>query len=204
MPARIDKPLPHDVLLLPHIASDSIARGLVGAMPDLPQVVALLLPLPEAGATGVLFTDDRCSPLPLDLDAIAAHMSTGHNAVGVAHGGPDEDRRIWRGYLDGERVVELGPDDELYLPVDEDGFPELDAERVRGGDGVPPGYGRVRTCHDLGMKQAFSCRFSVVAQTMKRLAAGEDVGLEAYALVVDGRRVGSPTPLSWGERGHPR
>lgn len=202
MPARPD--LPYDVLVLPHIAPDSIARGLVDAAPALPQVVALLLPLPEAGATAVLFTDDHCRAVSVDLDAVAAHMSTGGHAVGVAHGSIDQAERRWRGFRDGRPVMELGPDDELYLPVDEDGFPDLEAERLRKGDGVPDGYGRFRSCHDLGMKQTFSCRFGPVAHAVQRLAQGEEVGVEAYALVVDGHRVSTPTPLKWSGRGHPR
>lgn len=192
------------VLIVPNLALETVARGLVEVAPPAPSVVAVLAPLEEAGACVVVFRDLEGQALDLDLDQVAAHMSFGGHDVGVAHGMGAEEGRRWLCFREGKVIRSLDPRDELYLPVDEDGFPDLERTPVRQADGPPPGWGRFRTCHDVGMKQTFSCRFGPVEHLLATLQAGQDVGARAFALVNDHRRLHPPLPLAWGGDGRPR
>ncbi|RME25353.1 MAG: hypothetical protein D6798_09190 [Deltaproteobacteria bacterium] len=160
-------------------------------------VLALVIPVGHAGATVVAFTDRDGHPVDLDLDAIARHMSVGGHAVGVAHGDVDAPDRRWNSYDGGEPGASFGPADEPWLPGDEDGFPDLDGPRVREADGIPEGHVRFRTCHDLGMTQTFSCRFGPVRQAIERVVAGEDLGQEAFMMVLDGKPLSHPVRAPW-------
>ena len=192
------------VLIVPNLSPETVARGLVESAPPAPSVVAVLVPLEEAGACVVVFRDIDGQPLAVDLDQVAAHMSCGGHDVGVAHGlGADEGRR-WLRFHCGKVVQVVDARDELFLPLDEDGFPDLERAPMRQGDGPPAGWGRFRTCHDVGMKQVFSCRFGPVEHMLSMLQTGQDVGARAFALVNEHRRLVPPLPLSWGGGGRPR
>ena len=192
------------VLVVPHKAPETVARGLVEAAPPVPSVVAVLLPLDEANATAVVFRDLDGQPLPIDLDQVGAHMSSGGTDVGVAHGDDQDEGRRWVRFHAGQVAQVLDLRDELYLPVDEDGFPDLERAPLRRADRPPATWGRFRSCHDLGMKQSFSCRFGPVEHLLAGLLAGREVGAQAWLLVRDHRRLHPPLPLSWGGNGRPR
>ena len=192
------------ILLLPHGAPDSIARGLAASAPARDELVAVLIPLPEANATAVLLRDLHGQPAALDLVEVATRMSSGGFEVGLADGSPDEPDRAWTSFKDGRVELRLGPRDEPWLPMDEDGFPDLDAPRRFLDQGIPAGHGRFRSCHDLGMTQVFSCRYGPVDWTLKRASAGEDVGAQAYLLSSGGHKSGAPMRLPWTGAGRPR
>ncbi|NOY26861.1 MAG: hypothetical protein GXP62_13400 [Oligoflexia bacterium] len=192
------------VLVLPHLSPETIARGLVECAPQRDTLVAVLLPLPQANATAVIFADLAGQALALDLDPMAQALSAGGTEIGVAIGHSDDPARRFVGYRDGRVLHTLGPDDELFLPVDEDGFPDMERPPVRRVDGPPDGWGRFRSCHDLGMKRAFSCRFGPVEHCLDKMVSGQDVGARAYALVRDHHRLRPPLALPWDRTGHPR
>jgi len=191
-------------LVVPHLAPDTVARALVAAAPAGDSVVAVLIPVAEAGATAVIFRNSQGEALKVDMDRVASHLSTGGTDVGVAHGHSQDTARRWDHYREGQVVHTLGPRDELYLPMDEDGFPDLEATARTTQESLPAGWGRFRSCHDLGMQETFSCRFGPVAHCIDRMLVGEDVGARAYALVRDGQRLSPPPALSWTSAGVPR
>lgn len=194
-----------DVLILPHLSPDAddlaaIARGLAGMAWPQRDVVALFLPLDEAGCVAVQFRSGGGARIEVDLDAVGRHMSTGGHGVGVAHGGAAERGRAWVQWKDGREVARFGPADELLLPVDEDGFPELDETPRRRGEGAPEGWDVFRSCHDLGMQAAFSCRFRPVAFRVARLDGRDgdgESGARAFVLVRDGQALHPPLPMPW-------
>ncbi len=187
----------HDLIILPHAAHSSIARGLAEVVRAPGDVLALIVPVEHACATVVAFCDRHGQPVDVDIDAAGRQMSIGGYQVGVAHGSVDAPDRRWRSYDGGVEEGGFGPGDETWLPGDADGFPDLEAPRIHAAGGIPEGYVRFRTCHDLGMKQSFSCRFGPIRHALDRVAAGDELGQEAWLMVHDGKPLQHPVRAPW-------
>ncbi len=188
-----------DLLIVSQTAPESVARALARVEVPVSALNALVVTVPEARATVVQLLDERGRRSDLDPALYAAVLSVGGHAVGVARVDPVGNRRRWERYLDGALVERLGEEDELYVPHDEDGFPDLDVPPVRARDGVPEGWRRLRSALDLGMKGMLSCRFTPVLHAFERMHHAEDVAVRAYALVVSGRALKPPQEIAWQE-----
>jgi len=192
------------VLVVPHLSPETTARGLVECAPAVDDLVAVLLPLPHANATAVLFHRRGGDVADIDVNQLACHLSLGGTEVGVALGRLTNQDRTWTSYCDGQRCLGLDINDELYLPVDEDGFPDMEQQPIAWRDHPPAAWGRFRSCHDLGMKRTFSCRFGPIQHALDQLHAGHDVGARTFAIVHDGEPLHPPRALPWTGAGRPR
>lgn len=194
--ARVDH---LDILVVPQTAPESLARGL--AVTDLPSpsLVALVVNVPEAQSTAVRFLDPSGRPAEVDPGRFARVLSVGGHTVGVARIDPGANTRRFELYRNGAVLHVFTPEDELYVPHDEDGFPDMEVPPVRQADGVPEGWRRLRSALDLGMQRLVSCRFTPVAHAFERLARGEDLDVRAFALSVAGRALHPPQEIPWAE-----
>lgn len=183
------------VLVLPHLAPDTVALALCHAVPADQDLDALLLPLEEANATAVMLYDPQGQPASLEMDPILRRLSEGDNELGLCIGTVDDPQRSWTAWRAGQVVRRLSAADETWLPVDEDGFPDLESQPLRADQGPPAGWGRFRTCHDLGMQAGFSCRFSPVEHQLARLARGDEVNAIVYSLTRGGRPLHPPARI---------
>ncbi len=188
-----------DLLIVAQTAPETVARALTRVDVPVPTLNALVVTVPEANATAVQLLDDRGRPSSADPALFARVLSVGGHAVGVARVDPVGSHRAWERWQDGALSVRLDEGDELYVPHDEDGFPDLDVPPVRARDGVPAGWRRLRSALDLGMKQMLSCRFTPVLHAFERLHHAEDVQVRAFALVVSGRALRPPQEIAWQE-----
>lgn len=180
------------VLVLPHLSPDTVALALSHAVPAETDLDALLLPLEEANATAVLLVTPQGQPADVVMEEVARRLSEGDSELGLCLGTKDDPERSWSAWRGGVVQRRLGVADETWLPVDEDGFPDLEAKPLRFDEGPPAGWGRFRSCHDLGMQASFSCRFAPVEHLLTRLGRGEEVGTLAYALTRGGRPLHPP------------
>lgn len=171
------------LLIVPLAPAEQIARSLVASLPDAPDVVARILPVEEANAVAIQLYDGDGQALNLDYEAFAARLSVGSHGVGLL-----TDGEHWRAYAAGALTRQLGPDDALFLPVDEDGLPDMEQRPVRRGDGVPAGWGLFRSAADLGMTSLVSCRFGPVRHALSRPG-------RRFVLVHHGRALHPPAEL---------
>lgn len=183
------------VFVLPHLAPETVALAFHHAVPPVPELDLLLLPLGEAGATAAVLLPPE-AVAGLDLEAVARALSAGGQELGLAVGEADEEGRRWTAWRGGQELRRLGPADETWLPVDEDGFPDLDARPMRAAEGPPAGWARFRSCHDLGMTASFSCRFSPVAHVLGEVLAGGPGEALRYRLFREGRALHPPPRVS--------
>ena len=186
---------PHlSLLVVPRIDPDQLANGLLQTPPALPDLVAIVLPVEPAGAQAVIFTDRSGHPVELDLEPWAANLSTSGDGVGIARIGEEE--RHWCGFKGGHCSVRLGPEDERYLPVDEDGMPDIEVGPIEARNGIPAGWGLYRSAIDLGMKGLFSCRSGPVRMALLDMLAGMRPDARAYLMASPDARPGTriPTP----------
>lgn len=188
-----------ELLVVPQSAPASLALALARVEVAVPSLVALVVAVPEARASAVQLLDDHGRPSEADPALFARVLSVGGHAVGVARIDPVANTRHWERYQDGLQAETLGSSDELYLPHDEDGFPDLEVTPVRAADGVPEGWRRLRSALDLGMMRLLSCRFTPVSHAFERLHHAEDVAARAYALVVAGRALRPPQEMAVSE-----
>jgi hypothetical protein len=188
-----------DLLIVASTAPDTLAKALARVEVPVASLNALVVSVPEANATVVQLLDDHGRPSEVDPALFARILSVGGHGLAVARVDPSANSRRWERYLDGAQVETLGVDDELYVPHDEDGFPDLDVPPVRASDGVPEGWRRLRSALDLGMKRFLSCRFTPVLHRWERLHHAADNSVRAYALVVGGRALRPPQEIAWQE-----
>ena len=186
-----------EILVLPSLSSAQIARALSVVEPSVPSLVALVVPVERAGASAVRLFDEDGRPADVDLSVYAAALSQGGHAVGVATVDPVGSNRAWQLFRDGALAETFGADDELYVPHDEDGFPDLEATPVRRSEGVPDGWRPLRTCLDLGMERLVSCRFTPVTYVFEQLRGNRGVQAHAYTLATGGHALRPPQETPW-------
>ncbi len=183
-----------DLLITPDISLETLGRALAAVPIDRPSLVALVVPLHEAQALALQLRDGDGQPAGVDLSAYASVLSRGGWPVGLAHQSPDCDR--WETWSGGERTLVLGCEDALFLPFDDEGFPDVQVAPVRAADGPPEGWRRWRSCHDLGMTALHSCRFRLVLWSVRRAIRGEG-DARALVLAEDGEILSPPQEVSW-------
>ncbi len=184
-----------DLLITPDISLETLGRAL-GAVPiERPSLVALVVPLHEAQALALQFRDGDGLPTGVDLPAYASVLSRGGWPVGLVHQGPDGDR--WETWSGGAKTLVLGGEDALFLPFDDEGFPDMQAAPVRAADGPPEGWRPWRSCLDLGMTALHSCRFRPVLWSVQRAIRGESGDARALVLAEDGEILSPPQEVSW-------
>ena len=188
-----------ELLVVPQTAPEALARGLAQAECPAPNMVALVVNVPEARATAVRFVDAQGRGLDVDPGLFARVLSVGGHEVGVARIDPQANARRFELYRNGAEIAVFTTADELYVPHDEDGFPDLDVPPVRLSDGVPEGWRRLRSALDLGMQRMVSCRFTPVSYAFERLQHAEDLDVRAYVLSVAGRALRPPQEVAWAE-----
>lgn len=185
-----------ELLVVPMCAPEPLAVALARVEVSVPGLWALILNVHEARATVVQLCGEHGRPAELDPALFARVMSVGGHAVGVARVDPVANHRSWETWRDGALIESITPDDELYVPYDDEGFPSLDVPPRRASEGLPEGWRRLRSALDLGMQRLVSCRFTPVAHALERLHHNEDADARAYALVVGGRALHPPAPIS--------
>ncbi len=185
-----------ELLVVPMSAPESLALALARVEVTVPGLWALILTVPEARATAVQLTVEHGRPADLDPALFARVMSVGGHTVGVARVDPVANHRSWQTWRDGVMVESVTPDDELYVPYDDEGFPSLEVPPRRAAEGIPEGWRRLRSALDIGMQRLVSCRFTPVAHALERLRHNEEVNARAYALVVGGRALHPPAEIS--------
>ncbi len=190
-----------ETLVLPTTDAARVARALDGLVAEGETLVALAAPVTSAGALALRFVDRWGHPAAMDYLAAASALSAGGEAVGLARIHPANDARAWLRFEGGAQVSAIGRAEELYLPHDDEGFPELSVAPVALADmpeGPPAGWRRLRTCMDLGMKGLSSCRFTPVTRAFDRLSAGDGVdGARAFALIWESRRLRPAQEIPW-------
>ena len=181
-----------EILVFPQTPPETVARALAVVPGSGGDLSALILPVPMAAATVARFYDAHGRQAALDLTPYAAALSRGGHALGVVRIDPVGNTRRWAAWRDGAQAEVYTPDDELYVPHDEDGLPDLEAPPVRARDGVPAGYRRLRSALDLGMQKLVSCRFTPVAHAVERLGHAEAPDARAWVLRRGGRDLRPP------------
>lgn len=185
------------ILVVPKTPHALVARALALVPPPVADLVALVVSVDESNATAIRFYDPQGRVADVDLRPWAAALSQGGHASGLASVDASAGARDFALFRDGAEAARFTPDDETYVPHDEDGFPDLDVPPRTARDGVPPGWRRLRTCLDLGMQALVSCRFTPVARVFERLLAVEPARANAYALAVGGRALSPPQETPW-------
>lgn len=185
-----------DLIVVPSVSTEILARALAEVKHGARELVAVILPVEEGQAVVVRLLDPHGQPSEADLAPFASALSARGHRAGVVHIDPVGGARQWQGFHDGRLEFSLGPDDEPYVPHDEDGLPDMDVPPRTPATGVPPGWRRLRSCLDLGMQRLVSCRFTPVARAVERLHAAEPAGARAFALVVGGRALRPPQEVS--------
>lgn len=169
------------VVLLPDAHVERVPRALAAIGSEAPSLVVLAVPILAAGVTAVRLLDGRGRALPGETARVAAALSRGGRA-GLAELDAAAGTRRWTRFVDGVQGPTLTELDELWLPHDAQGMPDLDAEPVATRDGVPEGWRRLRSCLDLGMQGLSSCRFTPVVRALEVVRAGEDSPARAWVL----------------------
>jgi hypothetical protein len=185
-----------ELLLVPRAEPQLVARALAAVPASHPELVVLVLDEAHAQVSVLRFVDGAGMALDVDLRPFAQALSAGGRSAGVARIDAAQDARSWTGWRDGAVEATLGEADELYVPHDEDGLPDLDVEpvpRARAG----AGWRRLRSCLDLGMQRLASCRFTPVAHALDAMAAGEEVPVHAFVLRRGGAAVQPPAEVPW-------
>ncbi len=174
------------VVLLQGQRMERVPRALTALGSEAPSLVVLTVPVPAAGVTAVQMLDGRGRALPEETARVVVGLSRGGRA-GLAELEPAMGTRSWTRFVDGERGLTLTEQDELWLPHDAQGVPDLDSEPVATRDGVPDNWLRLRSCLDLGMQGLSSCRFTPVVAALDALRAGEPTKARAWVLREGGR-----------------
>jgi hypothetical protein len=169
------------VVLLPDLHVERVPRALAALGSDAPSLVVLAVPVPAAGVTAVRLLDGAGRALADETARAALGLSRGARS-GLAELDAGAGTRRWTRFVDGVRGPTLTEQDELWLPHDEQGMPDLDATPVPTRDGVPDGWRRLRSCLDLGMQGLSSCRFTPVVHALESVRAGEPAGARAWVL----------------------
>lgn len=186
-----------ELLIVPSASPDAVARVLGRQSVQTSSLVALLIPLEHASGTIVRLLDEAGRPAAVDLAPFARSLSTGGQPVGLARIDGADAQRGWETWQDGERTRVLTVADELWIPLDAEGHPDLDGDMRSFPDGPPAsGWRRLRSCLDLGMERILSCRFTPVTRAMERLRSGEGEA-RAFALVSHGHPLHPPQELPW-------
>jgi hypothetical protein len=184
-----------EVLITPIVELRVLGRALAALPVDRQSLVALVTPLHEANALAIEFRDGDGRPTTVDMVEYAQHLSRGNRSIGYAYSeGADQ---TWETWTNGELIHQLSSADALYLPFDDEGFPDMQADPVPARDGVPEGWQLFRTCLDLGMQELHSCRFRPVLWALARADRGEMEGTRALVLSEDGQHLNPPQEVSW-------
>lgn len=183
------------LLVLPDAPPERVLRALRHAPLAGNDLVAHLTRVLEANAVVLAFADAQGQAAPLALEPIAAALSQGGEVVGLAQLDAAAGTRSWQTWTGGQRVQWLTQDDELYLPPDARGRPDLDAEPRTRAQGADAGWVLLRSCLDRGMERSFSCRFAPIAHALEQ-GGGEHT---AWVLIARGHPLAGPQP--WTGRG---
>jgi len=184
-----------DLLITPQVNLDILSRALSTVPVSRPSLVALVVPLHEAQAFAIQFRDGDGQPTAVDTTAYARSLSQGDWPVGLAR--QDAECDIWETWTGGEVKVRLDCSDELFLPFDEEGFPDMQEKPAIARDGVPDGWKRWRTCLDIGMTSLHSCRFRPVLWALDRAIEGELEGVRALVLAEDSEVLKPAQEVGW-------
>jgi hypothetical protein len=176
------------VVLLQGQRVERVPRALSAIGSEAQSLVVLAVPVPSAGVTAVRLLDGRGRALPAETARVAVGLSRGGRA-GLAELDAAAGTRSWTRFVDGVQDETLTEQDELWLPHDAQGMPDLDAEPVATRDGVPDDWRRLRSCLDLGMQGLSSCRFTPVVAALEAVRAGEPTMARAWVLREGGRTV---------------
>ena len=186
-----------DLIVVPRGDPPMVARALAGAAGAEPDLIALILDEDHARVSVVRFVDQGGQPIAVDLAPYARALSAAGRSAGVAHIDPTRDTRSWDAWADGAQTRTIGLVDELYVPFDADGMPDLDATPVARPDGAGAGWRRLRSCLDMGMELLASCRFTPVAHALDAMAMGEGDSVHAFVLRRGGQAVQPPAEVPW-------
>lgn len=186
-----------DLIVVPRGDPPMVARALAGAAGAEPDLIALILDEDHARVSVVRFVDQGGQPIAVDLAPYARALSAAGRSAGVAHIDPTRDARSWEAWADGALSRTIGQGEELYVPLDDDGFPDLDATPQARPDGAAAGWRRLRSCLDMGMERLASCRFTPVAHALDAMAAGEGDSVHAFVLRRGGQTVLPPAEVPW-------
>lgn len=184
-----------DLLITPAASLDILGRALAPVPIERPSLVALVVPLHEAQALAVQFRDGDGVPTSVDLAAYAGALSRGGWPVGLAR--QSAGGGCWETWSGGEKTLSLSSDDALYLPFDDEGFPDMQTSPLRAGERPPEGWRQWRSCQDLGMTELHSCRFRPVVWAVQRAIRGESEDARALVLAEDGEVLNPPQEVSW-------
>lgn len=185
-----------ELIVVTMTSPESMARALARVEAPVANLWALVLQVPEARATAVQLIGEHGRPSDVDPALFARVISVGGHSVGVARIDAVANQRRWESYRDGALIERFGPDDELYVPYDDEGFPSMEVPPRRAAEGIPEGWRRLRSSLDLGMQRLVSCRFTPVSHALERNRHREDEHARAYALVVGGRALHPPQEVS--------
>jgi len=184
-----------ELLITPQVNPEILSRALSTVPVSRPSLVALVVPLHEAQAFAIQFRDGDGQATVVDMTAYARALSQGDWPVGLAR--QDDACDTWETWTNGVISTRLDCDDALFLPFDDEGFPEMQQKPVVARDGVPEGWQSWRTCLDLGMTSLHSCRFRPVLWALGRAVSGELEGVRALVLAEDGEVLKPAQEVSW-------
>ena len=173
---------------------ERVARAMAGLAWTQPDVVVLVVPAPHSGGVGVLVVNAEGQVQVGHEDAAARKLSSASYPICVATLG-DEPR--WVRYEGGDPVQDLGPADDLFLPFDEDGFPELGETPIARRDGPPEGWRVFRRSVDQGMESLLSCRFRPLERAINRALEGSSPRTRAFVARRKGRALNPPAEVGW-------
>ncbi len=198
LPARVRYGFPMTetlhVMIGPAMRTAQVARALAGFDWAPPEVIALLVPEPHAGGIVVVVVDGAGTPIPGREHEIAQKLASSNYPICVATTGQEP---RWTRYEGGDAVEVFDHDDDLFLPVDEDGFPEFQHAPIARRDGPPDDWRVFRSCLDRGMDALLSCRFRPVERALARALGGASPATRAYFLRKGGRALKPPAEVPW-------
>lgn len=176
------------------VPPERVARALIQVPWTDPDVWALVVPEPHAGGVAAVIVDPHGALLTRDLHDAARACSSQDYPICVANTG---ETPRWTRYQGHEIVADFDSGDDLFYPVDDDGFPELQVTPVARRDGPPADWQVFRPCLDRGMDALFSCRFRPLERTLARAIDGSSPDVRAFVLRQGGRALDRPAEVGW-------
>ena len=176
---------PKRLLIFAELPFVTLSRALASIPHEAPDLTAQVLPVLEAGVMALTFVGPDGAELEdLDLAPYAQALSLG-GILGLAW--EEREGRGWETWREGLCEERLGPADELVVPLEADGSPDMDFKPTTRRELGPGRAHVVRSCLDLGMTALFSCRFGPV-----RLAWAAGEGRRALTLTRHGHTLRPP------------